>query len=312
VSNFVKRLILTLVSVPIMIFSLFWPQNNHFILIAFVGIIITFLGSIEFMGLIEKKGIKTIKYLVPFTNLLLYVFAYFYANNLFGITSFKPLLPLFLMFLIGIISFIFAIDILKKDFSKSFEKIASLILGIVYVGIPSFFVPFILNISFPGKPEDPVPLFFGIESHGTLTGSLMGFLIVVIVFGNDIFSYVFGYAFGRNNVINLEVSPKKSWAGYIGGFFSTFFWVTAYYLLFKEVFNFDMFSVWFYYSMAFLGALVVPVGDLVESVFKRSAEVKDSGTLMLGRGGILDSADSALYFLPIFFCTAQIYLSFLQ
>lgn len=308
-SNFIKRLILTLISIPFVMFSIFWPQNSHIIIVILFGILITFLGSYEFGTLIFKKGIKVRKYFLPVINSIIYIFAYFYANNLFNIQGFKPALILFFGGLIGVTSFIFARDIFKIDFKESLEKVGATLFGILYIGLPSFFVPFILNVEI--APVKPTPLFFNIESHGTLTGSFLAIFLMLNVFSNDIFSYVFGMAFGRKNIAKLKVSPKKSWAGYIGGFFSTLFWITVFYVLFDIMFEFIDFPWWFYYSIFFISGFLIPIGDLVESVFKRSVSVKDSGNIMLGRGGVLDSVDTVIYYIPIFFVLLQLYFAFI-
>ncbi len=309
-SNFLSRLILTLVAIPGILFALFWPQSSHILLIVLYGTFITVIGSLEFGNLINKKGIKTKGIVLAIYNTSIFLFSYFYVNNFFNIRSYRLTLILFFLYLVIGISFIFARDIFKKDLSLSFEKSAFYILGILYIGLPSFLVPFILNIDY--NPAAPVPLFYNINSSGTLTGSLFGLLLLTEVFVSDIFSYVFGMAFGRNNKINLEASPKKSWAGYIGGYITLFAFITIYYLLMDWGLHLITNPWWFYYSLTLITGLIVPVGDLVESVFKRSAQVKDSGSIIMGRGGILDSADTALFYIPVYFIILQIYFALIK
>lgn len=308
-SNFAKRLILTLFSIPLLIFFLFWPLKSHIIIIIIYGIFGPFLGSLEISTLIFRKGINIRRYFLPALNSLIYIFGLFFANNDFHIQNFRQSLLLFFACLITCISFIYARDIIKKDLSRAFEKIAYTIFGLLYIGLPSFLIPFIFNIEI--NPQNPILIFYNIESHGTLTGSLMALFMLINIFANDIFCYVFGKLFGRNNVINLEASPKKSWAGYIGGYFSIFFFVTIYYILFDRIYGFINFPIWFYYLLPFFSGVLIPIGDLVESVIKRSANVKDSGNIILGRGGVLDSIDTLLYFIPIFFIYIQLYFSFI-
>jgi phosphatidate cytidylyltransferase len=306
-TNFKKRLILTLTCIPVMIFTLFFPQNTHILIILVYGILVTIIGSYEINSLIYHKGIEVRRIFLPIVNCSIFVFACLYAGNYFGIQNFKPALPLFGIYVISIISFIYARDILKKDLAKSFEKMSYTLFGLLYIGVPSFFFPFLFNIS--THPENPGNLFLNIDTKGTLAGSFIGLYYITIVWTSDIFAYVFGMAFGRNNVISLASSPKKSWAGYIGGYLSTFVFVIAYYLLFNKYIEMPF---WFYFSVPVLSGILVPIGDLVESVFKRSANIKDSGDVIMGRGGILDSVDSILYLLPIFFLLIQVYFSFTQ
>ncbi len=214
---------------------------------------------------------------------------------------------LFFVYLIGILSYILARDIIKKDLTHAFEKMSYTIFGIIYIGIPSFILPFSLNIEL--NPVNPVPIFYSIESHGTLTGSFLFLYFIILIWASDIFSYVFGMLFGRNNLIGLVASPKKSWAGYIGGYISSFVLSIIFYLIFDKVFNFINFPFWLYIVFPAISGLLVPIGDLVESVFKRSAQVKDSGDGVPGRGGVLDSVDTILFFLPIYFMLFQIYFA---
>ena len=307
-SNFLKRLTLTLVGIPLIFLVIFWPQKSHILAILAFGIVITFFGSYEIGSLIFKKGINVRRFFLPVINLFILSFAYIYANNYFNIQEFKPVWVLFLFLLIAILSFIYARDISKKDLSRSFEKMAYTLLGILYIGVPSFFIPFLFNIETTPTKFDPV--FYNVGSTGTLTGSFLVLFMLVNIFSSDIFSYVFGMLFGRTNVINLEASPKKSWAGYIGGYLSNYFWVALFYILFDRVFKLIDFPWWFYFTVPLFSGIIIPIGDLVESVIKRSANVKDSGDIMPGRGGILDSVDTILYFIPIYFIYIQIYFAF--
>jgi len=316
-SNFINRLILTLIIIPLILFFLFWPEKNHLIIIIFLGFCLPIIGSLEFTNLILKKNIKIPLYFLTVVNTIIYLFSYFYANDYFNIQSNRYALIFFVLFIFCTISYIYAIDIFKNEFSKSLEKTALLLLGFIYIGIPSYILPLLFNFSF--NPAKPVPFFLNIESCGTLTGSLMALLFIVNVFANDIFAYVFGMAFGKNNTLNLGSSPKKSIAGYIGGYLSTIVFVTFFYILFDKnvpILNNPLKVLdnsWlFYYIIPFFGGIIVPIGDLVESVFKRSSNVKDSGDIVLGRGGILDSMDTIIYFVPFYFIYLQIYFTIIS
>ena len=305
-NNLMERVFLFNITVPVVILSIFWPINTHILLIILFGVFVTLLGSYELNSIILHKGVNISRFFLPAVNLLIYLFAYFYANNFFGISEKKYTLPLFCLFLVILLSLIYAKDILSTDFSKSLEKISITIFGLLYIGLPSFFLPFLLNISF--SPADPVLLFYNVNSGGTLTGSFLILYILVLIWTNDIFAYVFGMWLGRNNVIGLSASPKKSWAGYIGGYFSVFAIVGLYYLIFNRILNFP--PAFYIIPPVFTGFLV-PIGDLVESVVKRSVKVKDSGSIIMGRGGVLDSVDTILYVIPIFFICLQVYFSFI-
>jgi len=117
-------------------------------------------------------------------------------------------------------------------------------------------------------------------------------LIMFIVMSGDSAAYFIGCRFGKNKLYP-EVSPKKSVEGAVGGLAGSLLGVMAAKLLFfTELATFD----------ALLAALLIgslgQVGDLFESLLKRSCGVKDSGTIFPGHGGILDRLDSILFAAP--------------
>ena len=122
-------------------------------------------------------------------------------------------------------------------------------------------------------------------------------LFFLLVFSSDTFAFFCGMAFGRSNKGIIKVSPNKSIAGFIGGLLvpSVFGALSA--ILFPEVFAYGAAKG---FILGLGTAALGVVGDLIESSFKRSAEVKDSGTLIPGRGGILDSVDSIIMAAPVY------------
>ena len=121
----------------------------------------------------------------------------------------------------------------------------------------------------------------------------------LLVWFNDTFAYLFGSRFGKHKLFP-RISPKKSWEGAIGGGLSTIMagLIVAPYI--------DGITV---VDAAVISTIVVVFGnfgDLVESMFKRCIEIKDSGNIMPGHGGVLDRLDSILFAIPAIF----IYLVF--
>ncbi len=126
---------------------------------------------------------------------------------------------------------------------------------------------------------------------------LVYLIYLIMIFTNDTMAYFIGIAVGRFTPHPAPLSPKKSLAGFLGGGISTVAVSAGTYYLFPELFGEQIgFALLAGLILAFAGI----VGDLIESAFKRSAGVKDSGTLMMGRGGVLDSLDSVLYGAPFF------------
>lgn len=150
---------------------------------------------------------------------------------------------------------------------------AATIFGIIYIG-------FMLSWL--------VPLRFS-PSMGSRNLAL--FLFLVIIFG-DIFALFVGRAVGRIK-LSPQISPKKTVEGAIGGFFGSLLvaWVFAHWFWQTEPVKTVILN-------ASLVAVAGQVGDLVESALKRAGDVKDSGNLLPGHGGLLDRIDSLVFAVP--------------
>jgi phosphatidate cytidylyltransferase len=125
-------------------------------------------------------------------------------------------------------------------------------------------------------------------------------IFLLMVFGNDSLAWFFGMLLGKGNQGIVPVSPKKSIAGFIGGILTSVVVGICAALFLKSAFGGDFGLV----KAAVLGcvtAIAGNLGDLAESALKRSVGVKDSGTIMPGRGGILDSLDSICLAAPVFY-----------
>lgn len=139
--------------------------------------------------------------------------------------------------------------------------------------------------------------------HGVLLTTLPGASILIVVFLcsvflNDSLAYVIGMLFGRGSRAVLAVSPNKSLVGFAGGFVASILVMVTAGLLVPKVFPGPLTGHVLFGAV--IGVVTI-LGDLAESALKRAATVKDSGQLIPGRGGILDSADSPLYVAPVFF-----------
>lgn len=182
---------------------------------------------------------------------------------------------------------VFAVEIFTaKEFAMSNARIARSLCVILYVG---FLPSFITRIS-------------AVASEKTANASF-AFLatFMVLVFISDSAAWLFGMLFGKNNRGVLLASPNKSVAGFVGAYVGNFvFAVLMTHFIFKDAFATAMLLP----KTALLSFVVCSaaiIGDLAESVFKRSAEVKDSGNVVLGRGGVLDSVDSIFMAAPFYY-----------
>ncbi len=119
------------------------------------------------------------------------------------------------------------------------------------------------------------------------------FLLFMTQF-NDVSQYVFGKLFGKNKIIP-KVSPNKTWEGFIGGVITVTLLsgFIAPYLTSLDIF--------YGFMAGFIISIFGFFGDVVISSVKRDINIKDTGTLIPGHGGILDRLDSILYTAPIFF-----------
>jgi len=118
-------------------------------------------------------------------------------------------------------------------------------------------------------------------------------LVVLATTLSDTAAFYAGTLWGRRKIWP-QVSPKKSWAGSIGGLFGCLLGVTAYGLTLGQA------PLWSWLMLGVLLNLAAQLGDFFESALKRSLEVKDSGTLLPGHGGLLDRIDSLLFALPCY------------
>ena len=122
----------------------------------------------------------------------------------------------------------------------------------------------------------------------------------------DTFAYITGVPFGKHKIIE-KVSPKKSWEGFIGGTIFTFLatWL---------IYNINLLNTYFFTHLDSVQIIIITVlipitatiGDLIESYYKRSAGLKDSGNFIPGHGGMLDRMDAFMITIPTIFIITKI------
>lgn len=125
-------------------------------------------------------------------------------------------------------------------------------------------------------------------------------LLFVLVWVNDTFAYLTGRTFGRHRLWE-RISPKKSWEGFWGGLVCTVLVAALCGFLAKGVFG--GYSPIMMIAIGLIVSIAGTLGDLVESLLKRTVGVKDSGNLIPGHGGILDRIDSILLVVPAVYVT---------
>ncbi len=265
-----QRILSSVILVPILVLVIILLPQLHHLAFCLLFTAITALGAVEMRRLLEKEGEKLS--ILSYGGVLLPAATYIQLQFLPG----TELAFYTLIFLAALSFFAEVFHGAHDDFRGTRSINSGTLLSIIY---PGLFASFVIRIAFL-----PSAVWFIL-------------LFLLLVFGSDTCAYIVGIAFGRNNRGIIKVSPNKSVAGFIGG------------ILIPAVIG--MLSAWifpdvFTYSRAegfLLGgvtAAVAAAGDLIESSFKRSAAVKDSGTIVPGRGGVLDSIDSIVMAAPAY------------
>ena len=168
---------------------------------------------------------------------------------------------------------------IRELYTKSETPIANIgvtLMGLIYVALPMAMLPFIPLLLSSGEWQPWTVIFY-----------------IFIIWANDVFAYLFGITLGKHRLFE-RISPKKSWEGFFGGLLGAMSmgYVAA------VVLDGNTF-IWV--GLALVASLSGVFGDLVESLFKRSVGVKDSGNIIPGHGGWLDRFDALIFSLPFVF-----------
>jgi len=188
--------------------------------------------------------------------------------------------------LVGFLFVIFARQMTRTAADREpLEAVAYTVFGLLY--IPWMF-NFLTKILFLSPPNDA----------GAVTGQFYLLFLLIVTKFSDMGAYIFGSLFGRHPLAP-HISPHKTWEGFAGALLSAMlggFWVYALMPEKLPAFRFDDVAV----LGLLLGATAV-VGDLAESIIKRSTQSKDSSRVLPGIGGTLDLIDSLLFTGPLMY-----------
>lgn len=244
---------------------------NSFIAFSLFTLIIV-LGIDEFYGLVKKsKTIEPIKFWGILTGLVTTIIV---GLIIFNLVEFKIIfVPILMIF------FTFLIELYRKK-ETPFINIAYTILGIIYIVIP-FMMLFHLGF-YSGNGF----------SNSYSFQLILGFFL--LLWTNDTGAYLSGRFFGKHKLFE-RISPKKTWEGSIGGGLLTIGIAIIIAVFFTNLNQ----TNWI--VLAILVAIFGGLGDLVESMLKRSLNIKDSGNLLPGHGGILDRFDGLLLSVPFIY-----------
>ncbi len=260
------RILVAVIGIPILIFSVLKGGLYFLFIVALIAV----LGQFELFSILKSKDIRAQRVLSILSGLLiLYLTAYGFHKILFD---------LLLLFILSI----FAVEMFRNK-GSAILNIAGSLLSLVY---PVFFLAALLFFRF--NLQDALPI------SGRNAAGAFVLTIFVSVWACDTFAYFIGIRFGRHRLFE-RVSPKKSIEGAVAGLFGAL-------LIFFAVEWIGLLEISI--ILKIVSGLIVGIvgqwGDLVESWFKRDAQVKDSSNLLLGHGGILDRFDSLMFVSPAF------------
>ena len=224
-------------------------------------LIFTLLALVEFQRIINFTN------LIPYIFLII-IFIYFLLDN----NNYYLNTPI-LISTLSINSYL-TYDLFNKKFPKT-NKFQKFFLPVLYISGSSYFI--ILS-------QKVFPEFL--------------YWITIYFFSIIWVKYTFAYIIGKNfgkNLLYKNISPKKTWEGFWGGLIFSIIGSVIYFNIQSN------FNILFFISSAILLSILATIGDLIQSKFKRKANIKDSGSLIPGHGGFFDRMDSVIYSAPFYY-----------
>jgi len=267
-NNFVKRTLSGALFVALIISSILFNQYPFAVVFA----LICGWSVSEFHTLSNKQKDVEVNVWIAFVGgVLLFLTSYLHASGIWRY-------PVFSIY--GFYIVIVLISELYKKKQNPLNNWAYFILGQIFVALPFSLLNFILFID----GWQPLVLL----------------AVFVTIWVNDSGAYLVGVTFGKHRLFE-RISPKKSWEGFFGGALAALLSGYLFSLLIPQISLIN----WLIFSEIIV--IFGTFGDLIESLMKRTVDIKDSGNVIPGHGGLLDRFDSMLLAAPVVF----IYLSFL-
>lgn len=279
--NLTQRLITGSIFVIVLVGCILWSAWT----LGLLCLAVTVLGLAEFYRLSRKANAEPQAAWGIFTGAVMIVSGFLLKAGNVPILTYVPLPLLFLTFFI---------ELFRKK-QNPFANIAWTVTGLLYIALPMLlllttFVPsdFFFRSSNVWLSDEVNEQLFGYRPQPVLT-------FFILIWVSDSMAYVCGRLMGRHKLWE-RISPKKTWEGFIGGLLfcmATGAALGYYWLSEHDVHESIMWAV-----IALVISVTGMLGDLVESLFKRSIDVKDSGTILPGHGGILDRFDALFLAVP--------------
>ena len=243
--------------------------------------LVIFLATKEYVLILENKGFYPSLKIILFVDVLFSLLAYFNKISLLPVTLTIGCVMTF-------------ICMLYKGKQPYIANVASTILGFIYSGLFPLYMLFIRDIG--STPQ----FHYFVKSSSDAEGLGYLFMLFFCVVFTDTGCYYFGSKFGKNKLAPV-ISPNKTIEGAVSGVICSI--VTA--LIIGQ-----MIDVAWYHCLVvgILSSFFAQIGDLCESLIKRDAGVKDSGSMLPGHGGFLDRTDSFVFSLPVMYYYFQYFV----
>ncbi len=250
----------------------FWIHPVSFFL---TGLILLVGTQYEYYNIIKGTGIKpqTIPGIV--TGAGLYTVSTLVAAHMISGSYFIVMIPVLLIIILA--------ELYRKE-EKPFDSLAHTFFSILYCAVPFSILPF------AAFSRSGISSLLPHENIIFSPGIILGFF--VLLWTNDTGAYLAGITMGKHRLIE-RISPKKTWEGFFGGIIAA----SLVALLISGWLGVIGKIHWI--VIAVIISLAGTYGDLAESMLKRSAGVKDSGSLLPGHGGFLDRFDSTIMSFPL-------------
>ena len=240
--------------------------------------LLTYFALLEFFRMAEFKGIKPATKTTLFSCFFIIISTYLETIGLLEKEISNSILPICS---VGICTWL-----LLQPKSGTISDIAASIFGLFYLGfLPSYWIKLrgLESVLISSNQS-----FVSLENLSNTSGLNLTLTSCFLIVASDIGSYFIGKSFGKRSL--SPISPSKTVEGLIGGIFCSI--LLAIYFAFLLNWE-NPFLMGIIYGV--LISLMALVGDLIESMMKRDAKIKDSGTFLPGHGGILDRIDSYIF-----------------
>lgn len=255
-----KRVLSAIIGIVLLIYLVLAGSSAFFLTVSLIVI----LAMREYSRMMKVKS-KFLRCLLYFLSVLIVFNAYLISNDLnhlpYGI----------ILFVISILLYLYNLKNYQAE--KFIKNMSYQLFSIIYVGGGLSFAVFLRDIN-KTPFHDTTALWF----------------VLIATWLTDTSAYFIGKKFGKRPMASV-ISPNKTIAGAVGGIL-----ITATFII-TTVFVFGDFNI-FYLFFAFMFPVIAILGDLFESAVKRNFEVKDTGTIIPGHGGILDRFDSFIFTAP--------------